>query len=169
MHNALLVDEIARRIAKQLFDSNDTLDTNPPCDEAKDDLEPIELHTLKSIITIFKKRFTFLQSSFDGTVLPQCPADIPWHWGGTEWLGSDNLYSNRYPRVLSSDILLVMPCDAARSGFFLSGGGVSAVATTMPNFIEFYLSDPPCTSTLVGVSVGSLAVLVAGCTRLKGL
>ena len=49
-----------------------------------DDLEPIVPHALKSIIMTFKKELTFLQSSFDRTVLPKCLADIPpalgWGW-----------------------------------------------------------------------------------------
>ena len=62
-----------------------------------------------------------------------------------------------------------MPCDAARSKFFLSDHDLSAFATTMPNLIELYLSDAPCMSTLVNVSMDSLAALVAGCTKLKDL
>ena len=175
-------------------------DTNPPDDEAKGELEPIELRALTSIIMAFKKEPTFLPSFFGGTTLPNIQQIYLQHSGRTEWLGSDNLFDSmlrsispgalhalRYTsRCHGMDITStgIQPlrsftalrtvrvtslCSATRCKFFLSDDDISAIATAMPNLTELYLGGTPCMSTMVNVSMDSLAVLAANCTKLRDL
>lgn len=60
-------------------------------------------------------------------------------------------------------------CSTARCKFFLSDDDISSIAIAMPNLTELYLGGTPCMSTLVNVSMDSLAVLAANCTKLREL
>ena len=60
-------------------------------------------------------------------------------------------------------------CNMTRCKFFLSDDDVSAIATSMPNLTELHLGGIPCMSTSVDVSMDSLAILAANCTKLRDL
>ena len=175
-------------------------DTNPPGDVAKDELEPIELRALTSVIIAFKKEPTFLPSFFDRTTLPKAQQIYLQHTGRTEWLGCDSLFHHMLRSVSPSalyalrftshyhgmditsaeiqtlrsftalsTVRVTSLCSAARCKFFLSDDDISVIATAMPNLTELCLGGTPCMSTMVNVSMDSLAVLAAKCTKLKDL
>jgi len=60
-------------------------------------------------------------------------------------------------------------CSTAGCKFFLSDDDISTLAVAVPNVVELYLGGTPCASTIVNVSMTSLATLAANCTKLKDL
>ena len=71
--------------------------------------------------------------------------------------------------ILLRTVRITSSCSTARCRFFLSDDDISTIAFAMPNLVELYLGDIPCASTLVNVSMSSLATLAANCTELKVL
>ena len=71
--------------------------------------------------------------------------------------------------TLLRTVRITSSCSAARCRFFLSDDDISTIAFAMPNLVELYLGDTPCASTLVNVSMSSLATLAANCAKLTGL
>jgi len=66
-------------------------------------------------------------------------------------------------------IRITSPCSTTGCQFFLSDDDISILAIAMPNLVELHLGGTPCTSTLVNVSMISLATLAANCTKLRDL
>ena len=60
-------------------------------------------------------------------------------------------------------------CGASGCKFFLCDEDISIIANAMPNLVELHLGGTPCSSTLVNVSMTSLATLATNCTKIRDL
>lgn len=174
-------------------------ESSPSGDEVYDERGAIVLEALRSIKTVFKTEPTFLRTLFGSATCPNIREICIEHLGKVDWPNIDTLFDpmlrSASPNVLHTlrcvsqyhgmditsakvetlqrfvalrSLRITSLCTATRCRFFLSDNDVSTIATAMPNLVDLLLGGPPCSSA-VEVSINSLAVLAANCTKLERL